>query len=216
MSESEWTPIFPLPMVACPGESVPLHIFEPRYKEMIAHCREQETRGRPGVFVLVYGAGDRLASIGCAMRIAKVLKTYEDGRLDLVTAGQYRCRLIEVETGESYATARIERVSDGAEDWDEALANRVFAAHRRLVSLVTGKEPPASEYAGRRALSFYVLPTAGLPTAEKQRIFEMPRENERLSALADHLQALTATLIASHEAIQSIQQALQASRLLRG
>jgi Lon protease-like protein len=216
MNDGDLTPVFPLPIAACPGEVVPLHIFEPRYKEMIAHCRARQAEGGTGEFAIVYSDDGVWAETGCLMQIAKVLKTYEDGRLDLVTVGRRRCAVVAVDSEAAYPTGRATPLTEAGGDWDEALANRVFAAHRRVMTLVTGKEPPASDYAGHACLSYFVLPRSGLPPRRKQEILNLPSENDRLRALCEELDALASVLLRAHGAVSSIQSALGASALMRG
>jgi ATP-dependent Lon protease len=215
MNDDELTPVFPLPIVACPGEVVPLHIFEPRFKDMIARCRARQAEGGTGEFAIVFSEGGTWAETACLMQIAKILKTYDDGRLDLLTVGKRRCTLVAVESAASYPTGRAIPLSEAAGDWDEALANRVFCAHRRVIALVTGKEPPATDYAGHAYLSYYVLPTSGLPPRRKQEILNLPSEDDRLRALSEELDALAALLLRAHGAVNSIQTALSAAAALR-
>ena len=80
---TERIPLFPLNVVLFPGQSLPLHIFERRYREMTRHCIE--TNSPFGI--LFYDEGN-LARVGCSARIVKILKQYEDGRSDILTAGE--------------------------------------------------------------------------------------------------------------------------------
>ena len=75
-------PLFPLGLVALPSELVPLHIFEERYKTMMARVLEEE-----GEFGIVWVADDGLRPVGCACEIAEVLERMPDGRLNLVARG---------------------------------------------------------------------------------------------------------------------------------
>src|SRR3954452_9412865 len=75
-------PLFPLGLVAVPTELVPLHIFEERYKAMVAGGPEEE-----GEFGVVWVADDGLRDIGCACEIGEVLERLPDGRLNLVARG---------------------------------------------------------------------------------------------------------------------------------
>ncbi|HZZ15900.1 MAG TPA: LON peptidase substrate-binding domain-containing protein, partial [Candidatus Sulfotelmatobacter sp.] len=72
-------PLFPLDVVLFPGVPLPLHIFEPRYKEMIAECLAQHK-----TFGVVRALEEGLAEVGCTAEIITVVKEYSDGRLDLV------------------------------------------------------------------------------------------------------------------------------------
>src|SRR3712207_9364768 len=75
-------PLFPLALVALPTELVPLHIFEERYKTMMARCLEE-----PSEFGIVWLSEDGLRPVGCACEIAEVLERMPDGRLNLVARG---------------------------------------------------------------------------------------------------------------------------------
>ena len=75
-------PMFPLGMVALPTESVPLHIFEDRYRKMIEECLESECE-----FGIVWLSEDELKPVGCACEIDRVLERMEDGRLNIVARG---------------------------------------------------------------------------------------------------------------------------------
>jgi len=86
---SSLLPIFPLELVLLPGVPLPLHIFEPRYKEMIAECLEQK---KP--FGVVRASSDGVAEIGCTAEIMSVTKKYDDGRMDILTRGVERFEVI--------------------------------------------------------------------------------------------------------------------------
>src|ERR687884_2352141 len=75
-------PLFPLGMVALPSELVPLHIFEERYKTMMARVLEEGSE-----FGIVWLSDDGLRTIGCACEIAEVLERLPDGRLNLIARG---------------------------------------------------------------------------------------------------------------------------------
>lgn len=216
MHEVGLTPVFPLNLAVCPGEAVPLHIFEPRYKEMIAWCRAEAAAGRAGEFAIVLVEDGRWRRIGCVMRIVKILNEYDDGRLDLVAVGHRRCAIEPAESAALYPTGRLTPFEDNQTDWDERLANEVFVHHRRLIALVTGKEPAASEYAGLTTLSYYVMPTAGLGIGRKQELLEMMSENDRLRALSVQLFETIEALLGAHEVVNTIQVALKAHAMLKG
>jgi ATP-dependent Lon protease len=83
-------PIFELPLVLLPGEQVPLHIFEERYKRMIGASLEQ---GEPFGIVLRDDEGAR--SIGCTARVDDVLERFDDGRMNIVVSGEARFRVLD-------------------------------------------------------------------------------------------------------------------------
>ena len=80
---SSLLPLFPLDVVLLPGAPFPLHIFEPRYKEMIADCLAES---QP--FGVVRVKDDGIANLGCTAEITSIVKKYEDGRLDILTEGR--------------------------------------------------------------------------------------------------------------------------------
>src|ERR1700722_1511526 len=84
---SDGFPLFPLGIVALPTESVPLHIFEDRYRKMIEHCLRAEI-GEPGrEFGIVWLSEDELKLIGCACEVEQVIDRLEDGRLNILSRG---------------------------------------------------------------------------------------------------------------------------------
>ena len=108
-------PIFPLELVLLPGVPLPLHIFEPRYKEMIAECMEQK---KP--FGVLRASSEGVADIGCTAEIVSVTKKYDDGRMDILTRGVERFEVIEVNEDRSFLQAEISVVLDEDEDAREA------------------------------------------------------------------------------------------------
>ena len=101
-------PLFPLNVVLFPGMFLPLHIFEPRYREMVEHCLE--TKSPFGVALIRDGqeVGDAATpcEIGTAARIAKVQRM-PDGRMNISTVGTQRFRIESVDYSRSYAVAQV-------------------------------------------------------------------------------------------------------------
>ena len=190
MSETSVLPLFLLPLVACPGEPVALHIFEPRYKEMIARCREREEAGAERSFAIFCSDGEELAPVGCTVRIARVLKEYEDGRSDILTMGLQRCRLVERLSEASYDTGRVQYLHDTTTDWDADLATRAFSLHKALIEAVTGAAPDDDTYSGHTSLSFFLAPSCGLTARAKNALLELRTEDERLEALTQQMELL--------------------------
>jgi Lon protease-like protein len=111
--------LFPLPLVLVPTERIPLHIFEPRYRDLIGECLDSD-----GEFGLVLATGDgAVHEIGTRARVASVLEELEDGRMNIVVEGGERFRLLELTRGHSYQTGVVEPVVDE----DEAVPAEVVA-----------------------------------------------------------------------------------------
>src|SRR5919112_6801050 len=114
--EIERFPLFPLGLVLLPGEKVPLHIFEERYKQMIGECLDEERE-----FGIIWLADDALKDVGCAARITQVLERFEDGRLNIAVQGTTPFRL-ERRIGDlPYPAGDVELLSDEPAADDSAL-----------------------------------------------------------------------------------------------
>src|SRR4051794_32137103 len=100
-------PLFPLGLVALPGELIPLHIFEERYKTMMSQCLEHESE-----FGIVWLSDDGLRDIGCACAIDRVLEQMEDGRMNLLARGTRPFRVLERQGHLPYPAGVIEFVED--------------------------------------------------------------------------------------------------------
>jgi Lon protease-like protein len=102
--------LFPLPVVLLPTERIPLHIFEPRYLELIDECV-----GEGHEFGLVLVTDDAFHPVGTRAAVAEILERLDDGRLNIVVEGGERFRIVEVTEGRSFTTALVEPVEDDDE-----------------------------------------------------------------------------------------------------
>jgi Lon protease-like protein len=125
--------LFPLPIVLLPTERIPLHIFEPRYRELIEECIES---GGDFGLVLTDGEG-AVHEIGTRASIAQVLERLDDGRLNVVVEGGERFRLLELTSGRSFTTGIVEEVDD---DDEPASASDVARAVDLFSSLAAEAE----------------------------------------------------------------------------
>src|SRR5216684_8003841 len=98
-------PLFPLDLVLLPGVPLPLHIFEPRYKEMIKECLDQKT-----VFGIIRSKEEKdegFATIGCTAEILNVLKTYPDGRVNILAEGLKRFEVLQINQERAFLQADV-------------------------------------------------------------------------------------------------------------
>jgi Lon protease-like protein len=170
--------LFPLPAVLVPGELMPLHIFEERYKDLVGSCLESD-----GVFAILFADDDGARELGCTARIVDVLERYDDGRLDIMIRGVEVVRVLELTRGRSYLTARVEAAPDDPEEGDRADA--VLELLRRAAT--ASGAPDAVVEDVERPLSYAVTARIELPPRAKQRILELRSESARLGALEDVL-----------------------------
>src|SRR5438309_5266806 len=120
--------LFPLPIVLVPTERIPLHIFEPRYRELIEECVEE---GEP--FGLVLSTGDgAVHEIGTNAVVAQVLEVLDDGRMNIVVEGGERFRLLELTSGRAFATGVVEPFADADEPAAPEDAERALEIFREL------------------------------------------------------------------------------------
>jgi Lon protease-like protein len=123
--------LFPLPAVLVPTERIPLHIFEPRYRELIEECLAGD-----GEFGLVLATGDgAVHEIGTRARVAAVVETLDDGAMNVVVEGGERFRLLELTQGRSFQTGLVEDVLDEDDPIDEDDAERALKVFRDLASV---------------------------------------------------------------------------------
>ncbi|HEY6962081.1 MAG TPA: LON peptidase substrate-binding domain-containing protein [Gaiellaceae bacterium] len=120
--------LFPLPIVLVPTERIPLHIFEPRYHELIQECIETD---REFGLVLADGEG-AVHEIGTRARVTAVLEELEDGRMNIAVEGGQRFRLLELTRGRSFQTGVVEDVADEDDPPDDADVERALAVFREL------------------------------------------------------------------------------------
>ena len=170
--------LFPLNLVLMPGERVPLHIFEPRYRELIGECLDNLTE-----FGLIYQQGVALSPVGTRARVEGVLERFPDGRLNVVVAGTTRFRLIEETAGRSFITARVgdlDDIGDPPSEQEVAACLAAFAETQAGAGVLGLDSTP-------EGLAFAVAAAAGLPNEIKQQLLEMLSERDRVVALTEVL-----------------------------
>ena len=173
--------LFPLGIVLLPTEQVPLHIFEPRYRELIEQCLEDGSE-----FGLVFADEDGLRAIGTRTAVTEVLERFDDGRLNIVVEGGDRFRLVEVHERETFHTGETEPVVDQLDPADEETKEQALALFRRLVEL-TGSEVEEPEAEGVQ-LSFALASRFEFAPPVKQELLQSTSERVRLERLCELLE----------------------------
>jgi Lon protease-like protein len=189
-------PIFPLPLVVLPNEILPLHIFEPRYRQMLA-----DVGSASNIFgISLFDAEEHFdnpppGSIGCAVDVREVADL-DDGRSNIIVGGLARYRLLEyVDMGTPYLTAEIEFFEDEPIDPDEiaGIADEVYELFDRVaqaafkMSGTRGRYPevPRSD---PEALSFLVTAAFNLENKLKYSLLQLTSTRDRLERLREILQ----------------------------
>lgn len=175
-------PLFPLGVVALPGEALPLHLFEERYKELGARCIAED---REFGIVLVDDDGPR--SVGCAVRVTEVLQEFDDGRLDVLTRGTRPFRVIEEHHRLSYASAHVEFLEDESEALDHDAAAAVRQAYASLASQASDHDVTPADLLS--ASAYDMAASVDFAPEAKQQLLESRSENARLHQLLALLRA---------------------------
>jgi ATP-dependent Lon protease len=184
--------LFPLGMVLLPGERVPLHIFEERYKELIGECLATGDE-----FGVVFGDDDGVRSIGTTAAIAEVLQRFDDGRLNIVVEGRRRFAVEEITTGRSFITAEVAGLADEPSVPDEGRTNACLEAFRKLAAAAGLEgEPPEP---GGDSLSFSIGAMVGFEPRLKQGLLELRSEAARLERLTEMLEAAAELMVRRSE-----------------
>ncbi len=172
-------PLFPLGLVLLPQMPLPLHIFEERYKLMIAECLEKNKE-----FGIVFFNGTDIQAIGCAASIQEILKRYIDGRLDILTRGENRFEINEMFDHKPYMETDVTFFDDKLEENSAAcqeLADKGMALLKQFagISGVQG-EYDFAEMMDFKSISFVIAGCEGFSYEEKQKFLEMSSTYERL------------------------------------
>jgi Lon protease-like protein len=175
-------PLFPLGIVALPGELVPLHIFEERYKQMMNECLVGQRE-----FGIVWLSDSGLREVGCACQIDRVLERMEDGRMNLVARGTRPFRVLERQGHLAYPAGVIEFLVDREEEPDADLLAATQRAYGALVRLATDRDPAADELAEMDA--YAMAATVDFGVDAKQGLLDLRSENARLALLTRLLRA---------------------------
>lgn len=182
---TERLPLFPVEIVLFPGMPLPLHIFEPRYKVMIRRCRQDQQE-----FGVLLAAEKGVAEVGCTAEIVKVVKEYEDGRMDILTLGQSRFRLRETFQEQPYWEGRVDFLPDQDDlPGDAAAAARLRESYEQVFRLLHGRAPEPLAEARAGGLSYRLAAELPLPLEYKQQLLELVSEAERQQNLAEQLEA---------------------------
>jgi Lon protease-like protein len=169
--------LFPLPIVLVPTERIPLHVFEPRYRELIGDCIDLGEE-----FGLVLATGDgAVHEIGTRARVAQMVERLDDGSMNIVIEGSERFRLLELTSGRAFTTGLVEPVLD---DDEPALSADVERALEIFTELAEASESdveipdPLSP-----SFDFELAARVDFAVQAKQELLSMTSPRARMTAL---------------------------------
>ncbi len=173
-------PLFPLNLIVYPGEDLNLHIFEPRYRQLISECIDEErTFGIPAFI------DNKLPGYGTEMHVTTLHKRYDDGRMDVKSKGIGVFRLVNFENpvaGKLYAGGEVELVEpgNGFSAHVDALAERIGRLYQ-LLQIETDYDPVSENF------SYRVAHKVGLSVEQEYELLMLESEAERQLFLIQHL-----------------------------
>jgi Lon protease-like protein len=180
-----YLPLFPLDIVLFPEMILPLHIFEDRYKEMISECLQSRV-----AFGILYSHEGSVEEVGCQAEVTKVLKKYQDGRMDILTLGRQRFQVVYFDNEKSYLRGIVEPYFDSETEVppSEEDAQKMLHVYQDVYRLLNKGDSEAIEvkppYEG---LSFRVASVLNLNNSLKQQILVERSEKDRVDTLLNYL-----------------------------
>lgn len=179
---TRFVPIFPLSIVVFPREHVNLHIFEPRYKQLIGECfEERKPFGIPTVI------GDAVAEYGTTVTVAEIVKVYDSGEMDIKTEGAEVFRILELirEVPEKLYSGAIVNYQENQEDGNRELMQQLVKRIRELHEFLHVQKNFAKEDLHLQA--YDIAHHVGLSLEEEYEFLQLPREIQRQEYLKRHL-----------------------------
>jgi Lon protease-like protein len=179
-------PLFPLNVVLYPGATLPLHIFEPRYKLMIHDCLTQNRE-----FGVILAGEKGVATVGCTAAITQNLKDYDDGRMDVLTQGRRVFRALNLLHEKDYHEALVEFLPEAPETLREPAQHQeegaLLGLFQECHTLIYGQLWTTLGIDSPWPLSFQMAARVPLELEEKQALLEIRAESDRCNFLIERL-----------------------------
>jgi Lon protease-like protein len=172
--------LFPLNLVLVPGEQAPLHIFEPRYRELIAECLDTDRD-----FGLLLEDDEGMREVGTRCNVVEVIDRFPDGRLNVVVEARERFQILEVTAGRPFRTAEIETLPDETDTPTEDEVEECLAAYARVVAAAEAELDDLDLDAD--SVAYQIAARIDFGTEVKQGLLELRSERERVVRLAPML-----------------------------
>jgi Lon protease-like protein len=187
-------PLFPLDVVLMPGAELPLHIFEPRYKVMIARCLDEKLD-----FGMILAANQSVVGTGCTAEIVRKIRDYPDGRMDILATGRAVFRLTELLEEKEYYEGTVEYLADDAYAPDQEqyapLVQLFQKCHILLFSSPWLDDPEAEE----ATLAYRMAALLPVELEKRQALLEMRSERERRETMLRWMERFVPRLIAQQK-----------------
>jgi len=178
----ERIPLFPLNVVLLPGAELPLHIFEPRYREMVRNALENKTE-----FGMLLSLPKGLARFGCSAEILEVLKREDDGTMDILIVGRSPFRVLELFTENSLLEGRVEYLCDRDPAPSAPLPKELLELYETCFTLIFSDYPKNLDGQLCSTPSYLIAGALPMELRWKQQILELRSEAGRQERLLAYL-----------------------------
>jgi Lon protease-like protein len=174
--------LFPLNVVLFPGELLPLHIFESRYRRMVRECLDEKTP-----FGMLLALPNGVAHVGCSAEILEVTKRYDDGRMDILTVGRHPYRIVDLFTDDPLLAGSVDYLEDEDSLLDPQIREKLIEFYEVCYTLLFSGIPADLAQSPCESLSFVIAGALPLELLWKQQILELRSEAERQDRLLRYL-----------------------------
>jgi Lon protease-like protein len=190
-------PLFPLDVVLMPGAELPLHIYEPRYKVMIGRCLDEKIE-----FGMILAANQSVATMGCTAQIARKIREYPDGRMDILATGRSVFHLVELIEEKEYYEGSVEYAVDDSFTKDAEQESQLVQLFDRCHEQMFGRPSasPADHFA--ESLAYRLAAMLPVELEKRQELLESRSERERRELLLRWMERFLPRLIAQQKARQ--------------
>jgi len=178
----ERIPVFPLDVVLFPGAVLPLHIFEPRYRQMVKSCLKEKSE-----FGILLSLPKGVAYVGCTAEIVEVVKRYDDGRMDILTVGRAPFRVIQLYTENPLVEGQVDYLEDRGIPSNPRIRRELIELYEACHTLIFDDYPKNADGDSSQELSFVVAATLPMDLLWKQQILELRSEADRQERLVAYL-----------------------------
>ncbi len=178
---TERIPLFPLNVVLLPGADLPLHIFEPRYREMVKQCLANTQE-----FGMLLALPNGIAHVGCTAEIVEVVKRYPDGRMDILTVGRAPFRVVELFASNPLLEGNVDYLEDVESRPHSAKRQELLELYEACYTLLYGDYPKTGNELPEH-FSYLVASTLPMDLFWKQHILELRTEADRVQQLVAYL-----------------------------